>query len=58
MADMRAYSNCTYFLRGTCKNESCPFKHDEVMVHDITLLELHYSRLACFKSKNSLTCSR
>eukprot|EP00208_Stichococcus_sp_RCC1054_P002823 CAMPEP_0206139874 /NCGR_PEP_ID=MMETSP1473-20131121/7614_1 /ASSEMBLY_ACC=CAM_ASM_001109 /TAXON_ID=1461547 /ORGANISM="Stichococcus sp, Strain RCC1054" /LENGTH=653 /DNA_ID=CAMNT_0053533801 /DNA_START=388 /DNA_END=2349 /DNA_ORIENTATION=- len=29
MADMRAFQNCVYFLRGTCKNETnCPYKHD------------------------------
>ena len=60
MADMRAFSNCTYFLRGTCKNEgTCPFKHDEVWFttsHYITLLALHYSRVDCLKSKKYLFC--
>lgn len=28
--DLRQYQDCVFFLRGSCRNTSCPFAHDEV----------------------------
>lgn len=49
MADMRAFQNCVYFLRGTCKNDtSCPYKHDVVSPTSLSVV--------CCCQKSSTVC--